>query len=186
MQNIFNNNELHKEAATTIDGVRILFNKVVGDERGVFADLAEEGNPIFAEDLKHLHASIAIKKGVARGCHYHYRLKETFYILAGTGLCILHDFRRESPTAEKTYAVILGYARPQIETDLPVYTIMDGSLVELIIPPMVYHGFWPLTEEKLVLVGAGTHGYDPQDYARPDLKEVPGAEDILRRHNITL
>ena len=176
--------ELRNEATTGINGVRIIFNKVVKDERGVFADLAEEQNPLFTAGLKHLHASIAIKKGVARGCHYHYRLRETFYILAGTGLCILHDFRKESPTAGKTYAVILGYEKPKETTELPVYTITEGTLPELIIPPMVYHGFWPLTEEKLVLVGGGTHAYDPEDYARPALKEVPGATEILRRHNI--
>lgn len=172
------------EEQTTIEGLRLLRNKVVGDERGIFADLAEEDNPVFETGIRHLHASVATQKGVARGCHYHHRLIETFYVLSGTGLCIFHDFRKNSPTQGTTYAIILGYEKPKSATPLPTYTISEGSLAQVIVPPGIYHGFWPLSDEKLVIVGAGTHGYDPTDYVRPDLSEIPGAADILAQHNI--
>lgn len=174
-----------KEEETSIDGLRLLLNKVVGDERGVFADLAETDNPVFEQPIRHIHASIATTKGVGRGGHYHHHLTETFYVLSGIGLCLFHDFREDSPTKGATYAVILGYEKPEDVTPLPIYTISGGSLAQVITPPGVYHAFWPLSDEKLVIAATGTHGYDEDDYVRPLISEIPGAEDLLRQHNIT-
>lgn len=178
MQNTFD------EKPTPIKGLRLLLNKVVGDKRGVFTDLAEEDNPVFETGIRHIHASIATQRGVARGCHYHHRLIETFYLLTGTGLCLFHDFRQDSPTKGATYATVLGYEKPKQATPLPTYTISEGTLAQIIVPPGIYHAFWPLSDEKLVIAAMGTTGYDPTDYARPELSEIPGAEDILRQHNI--
>ena len=163
-----------------------MLNKVVRDERGVFTDLAEEDNPVFEKNIKHIHASIAPTKGVGRGGHYHNGVFESFWILGGTGLCIFHDFRADSPTKGTTYAVIVGYEKPEETTPLPAYTISEGSLAQVIVPPGIYHAFWPLTDEKLVIVATGTHGYDEDDYVRPPLSEIPDAEDILQQHNIKL
>ena len=175
-----------KEEKTSIDGLRLLLNKVVGDERGIFADLAETDNPVFEKDIKHLHASIATQKGVGRGGHYHNTVFESFWILGGTGLCIFHDFRDESPTKGTTYAVIIGYENPSEKTSLPTHTISEGSLAQIIVPPGIYHAFWPLSDEKLIIVATGTEGYDEEDYVRPEVHEIPGAKDILEQHNITL
>lgn len=178
MQNTFRESEL------PIQGMRLLLNKVVGDERGIFTDLAEQDNPIFKDNLRHIHAAIAVHKGVARGCHYHNILTETFYVLAGTGICIFHDFRKSSPTYNTTYAAILGYEKPKIETSLPTHTMQEGSLAQVIVPPGIYHGFWPITDEKMVIVSMGTHGYDPDDYVRPTLDDIPNAKALLAEYGI--
>ena len=172
------------EGKTAIDGLRLLFNNAVGDGRGVFADLAEEDNPIFGTAMRHIHTSIAAHKGVARGCHYHNIQTETFYALSGTGLCVFHDFRADSETRGATYAIILGHERPGTETTLPVHTIDQGTLAQIIVPPGVYHGFWPMSDERLVLVATSTHRYDPTDYVRPSLDEIPDLARILRQHNL--
>lgn len=175
----------YKTIQTPINGLRIHFNKVIGDHRGYFGDLAETDNPLFKDGCVHLHASIAAKKGVARAAHYHYRLKENFYILSGTALFMLSDFNKKSKTYGKTYAVILGFSNKKIDTKgTKSYFIDKGKFAQIEVSPYIYHAFWPLTNEQVVCCATGTQGYDPTDYVTPSIEEVPGARRILRKHAI--
>lgn len=173
----------YEEKDTPIHGVRLLLNKVVSDERGHFCDLAETDNPALG-NLEHLHASIATTAKTPRGCHYHHRLTENFYTLAGTALWILHDFDKKSPTHGKTYALILGDGKTKIESDLDSFYMHEGKLAQLIISPGVYHAFWPLTDDGAVVIATGNTGYDKEDYVRPELHEIPTAKEILKNHGI--
>lgn len=175
----------YKTIKTPIRDLKIHLNKLVGDERGYFCDLAEVDNPIFKKGLKHLHASIAMEKGVARGGHYHYRLTENFYALSGTSLWIFHDFNKKSKTYGKTFSLILGFSNKKINTKgTKSYFIDEGKLAQVEIPPYIYHAFWPLTNEKVVAFVTGTTSYDSTDFKRLATKEVPGAIQILKKYKL--
>lgn len=175
----------YQEINTPIDGVKILLNKVTSDNRGHFLDLAETDNPLF-EDLKHLHASIATTKHIARGEHYHYKLTENFYVLGGISLFIMHDFNENSSTYGKTYALIAGDGKEKPNTNLETYYINEGQLVQIKIPPKVYHAFWPLTDDNAIVFVTGNTGYNAEDYGKPKIEEVPGATKILKEHGINI
>jgi len=143
-----------KKLSTTIDGLNLYLNKVVMDKRGVYCDMAPGGtdSPLFKDGIKHIHGSIATKKLVPRGGHYHYRLRENFYTLSGTALWYFYDFREDSPTYQKSYAVILGFEKPKENFRFPSYTIEEGSMAQIFIPPKVYHIFWPLSDGQVQLL----------------------------------
>lgn len=164
----------YKTIETKINGLKIHFNKVVGDKRGVFCDLAETDNPIWKTKIKHLHTSIAMKKGVARGEHYHLRLKENFWILSGVALWIFHDFNKKSKTYGKTLSLVLDF-QPK-----------KNELAQIEIAPHIYHAFWPLTKTPVVAMATGTTGYDSTDFVRPTIDEVPGAKKILTKYKIKI
>jgi len=177
----------YKTIKTPINGLKIHLNKIVADKRGYLCDLAETDNPIFKDGCVHLHASIAMKKGVARGAHYHYRLKENFYMLSGTSLMLFHDFNKKSKTFGKTYSLIIGFSNPKINTNgTKSYFIDEGKLAQVEVPPHVYHAFWPLTNEKAIAFVAGSEGYDPGDFVRPAIHEIPGAKKILAKYSIKI
>ena len=138
-------------------------------------------NPLYAEGIKHIHASIATERFVARGGHYHYRLKENFFTLSGTALWYFYDFNQNSPTFGKGYAVILGYDKLGIDVGIPEYTIDKNSAAQISIAPGIYHVFWPLTNTETVVAGTGSLDYDPNDYNRTKIEDVPGAIEILEK-----
>lgn len=162
----------YRTIKTPINGLKIYVNKVVGDKRGFFCDLAEADNPIWKTKIKHLHASIAMKRGIARGEHYHVRLIENFWVLSGKSLWIFHDFNKKSKTHGKTWSVILEFPPKK------------NKLAQIEIRPYIYHAFWPLTNKPVVAVATGTTGYDPKDFVRPKIEEVPGATKILKRYKL--
>lgn len=175
----------YKTIQTPLNGLKIHLNKVIGDDRGYFCDLAEADNPLFKDGCVHLHTAIAVKKGVARGEHYHYRVKENFYILSGTALFLFSDFNKKSKTYGKTHAVILGFSSKKIDTKkTKSYFIDKGKFAQIEVSPYIYHAFWPLTNDQVVCCTTGTRGYDPADYVRPSIEEVPGASRILKKHAI--
>ena len=89
-----------KQITTPIKGLNLYLNKVVSDERGSYCDMAPGGtdSPLYSEGIKHIHASIATKRFVARGGHYHFELKESLFTLSGTALWYFYDFDKNSPT----------------------------------------------------------------------------------------
>ena len=183
--NTFNFMASYEKLETPIVGLEILLNKVVSDERGHFLDLAETDNPSMASGYtKHLHASIATTKHIARAEHYHHKIKESFYTLAGTALWIFSDFNKNSPTYGKTYAAIAGNGKAKPETSLPTFYLDEGKFPQFKIDIEIYHAFWPLTDEPAIIMATGTDGYDPDDYERPAVEEVPGARKILEEHGI--
>jgi len=167
----------YKTIPTPINGLKVYLNKVVGDKRGLFCDLAETDNPIWKakskkNQVKHLHASIAMQKGVSRGEHYHLRLIENFWVLSGTSLWIFHDFNKKSKTFGKTWSLVLDFPPKK------------NKLAQIEIPPYIYHAFWPLTARPVLAVATGTTGYDQTDFVRPKIQEVPRALKILKKFKI--
>lgn len=185
----------YKTIKTPINNLKIHLNKVVGDQRGYFCDLAETDNPLLKDGCRHLHASVATGKGVSRGGHYHYRLKENFYALSGTSLWIFHDFNKKSKTYGKTWSLILGFkptgsvrrrGPDPVGLGARSYFIDEGKLAQIEIPPYIYHAFWPLTNEKVVAFVTGTEGYDPTDFERPNILDIPGTKRTLEKFGINV
>jgi len=170
-----------KHISTPIKGLDIYLNKVVSDERGSYCDMAPGGtdNPLYADGIKHIHASIADKKFVPRGGHCHYKLKENFFTLSGTALWYFCDFNKDSPTYGKHYAAVFGYEKLGTDIGIPEYTIDKGCAAQIAISSGVYHVFWPLTDVKTVVAGTGSLDYDSEDYLRIKVEDIPEAIEII-------
>lgn len=138
-------------------------------------------NPLYADGIKHIHASIATHKYIARGGHYHFHLKENFFTLSGTALWYFYDFDKDSPTFGQSYSVILGYDKLGLELGIPEYTIDKGAAAQIAINPGVYHVYWPLSDMETVVTGTGSLDYDPEDYDRTKVEEVPGAIETFEK-----
>lgn len=138
------------------------------------------------EGIKDVYACFGTKKAGSRGGHYHHRLEEQFFSVAGTVLWILSDFRAASPTHGKTIGVILGWNAPKEKGGLPSYTVEEtGSLARLTVPSGVYHALFPLAESFLA-IALGTTGYDKEDYAYPSPSDIPDMEVILGRFGLKI
>lgn len=172
-----------KHIPTSIRGLNIYLNKVVSDDRGSYCDMAPGGtdNPLYADGIKHIHASIATKKFIARGGHYHYRLKENFFTLSGTALWYFYDFNKNSPTFGNGFAVVLGYDKLGIDLGIQEFTIDKDSAAQISINPGVYHVFWPLTDVETVVAGTGSLDYDAEDYNKTKIEDVPGALEVFEK-----
>lgn len=166
-----------KHISTPIKGLNIYLNKAISDERGSYCDMAPGGtdNPLYADGIKHIHASIATKKFTPRGGHYHFDLKENFFTLSGTALWYFYDFNPKSPTFRESFSVIFGYDKLGIDVGIPEYTIDQDSAAQIAISSGIYHILWPLTEKETVVVGTGSADYNPKDYNRKKIEDVPGA-----------
>ena len=181
----------YKEKETNIKGVSLLFNKVVGDDRGYFLDLAETDNPLI-KSTKHIHAVLSTEDNKSRGEHYHYKLTENFYTISGTSLCCLYDFNEKSPSYKKAFAFISGNKpkdRRKIErisekNKIDTYFLEDDMLVQVVVPPLVWHAWWKLTDNTAVILATGNTGYDPKDYFKPQASTIPEVVKILNHYGI--
>ncbi len=173
---------------TNIDGLVIRLNKVVSDSRGALCELAPAGfsDDFFSTGVKNIHASIATKKGIARGGHYHLKQNENFYTLSGTSLIVFADFRKNSKTNGNVYSVIVGSTKPADAKGLPAYTIDSGSLAQIFVPAGVYHIFSPLTDEKLILVSFSSESYSKEDSVFPKPDELSDVKKILEKFEVAL
>ncbi|MCK4891797.1 MAG: glucose-1-phosphate thymidylyltransferase [Candidatus Pacebacteria bacterium] len=172
-----------KHIKTPIKGLNLYLNKVISDERGSYCDMAPGGteNELYSDGIKHIHASIATKKFIPRGGHYHYKLRENFFTLSGTALWYFYDFNQNSPTYGESYSVILGHDKLGINVGIQEFTIYNNSAAQIAISPGVYHVFWPLTDMETVVAGTGSTEYDSEDYNRMEIKDVPGAIEIFEK-----
>jgi glucose-1-phosphate thymidylyltransferase len=172
-----------KHLATPINGLNIYLNKVVSDPRGSYCDMAPGGtdNPLYADGIKHIHASIATHKYIPRGGHYHFHLKENFFTLSGTALWYFYDFDTSSPTFGQSFSVILGYDKLGLDLGVPEYTIDKGAAAQIMINPGVYHVYWPLNDMETVVAGTGSLDFDPEDYDRTKVEDVPGAVEAFEK-----
>lgn len=172
-----------RRIATSIKGLNFYLNRVISDERGSYCDMAPGGtdNPLYADGIKHIHASIATKKFTPRGGHYHFDLKENFFTLNGTALWYFYDFNPKSPAFGESFSVIFGYDKLGIDVGIPEYTIDQNVAAQIVISPGIYHVFWPLTEKETVVVGTGSADYNPKDYNRKKIEDVPGAIETFEK-----
>ena len=182
----------YKKHKTSIEGVSLLFNKVVQDDRGYFLDLAETDNPII-KNTQHLHCVLATEYNKSRGEHYHYRLHESFHTVSGTSLCCLHDFNTESSSYGTTFAFISGnkptngsLEKISRKNKIKCFFLEDSALAQIIVPPLVWPSWWKLTDDTAVIVATGDGGYDPEDYAKPEASAIEGVVTILNYYGITI
>jgi dTDP-4-dehydrorhamnose reductase len=175
--------------STGIDGATVEPQPRIGEQDGAVLHMIPGGtkNPHgFGPDILDIYASTARGKNTFRGGHYHLKLDELFFQMSGTALWLLSDFREDSATFGKTAGVVIGIDRDGlvIPSDIPSYFLSDGSSPRLRIPAGVYHAFFPLTDERVTVVGVGSTSYDKEDYRYPKLEEIPNALNLLKKFGI--
>lgn len=172
-----------KKVSTSIEGLSLFLNQARSDERGIHCDITPVGadSHLLAEDIKRIQANITTRFGAPRGGHYHFRLQENFFTLSGTALWYFYDFNKNSTTYGKSYAVILGFETPALEMGIAAYTIDQGFAAQVAVAAGIYHIYWPLVGEQVVVVGTGSLQYDFEDCDRLDPAEVPGALDTFEK-----
>jgi hypothetical protein len=173
---------------TTIEGLELHHMKVVGDTRGMLVELIPGGseNPILAPGFGNCYSSIATGRHIGRAAHVHSELHERFFTLTGCALWFFHDLRDGSPSAGTSYAVILGSDRPEEAVLDPVYVLADRDMVRAVVPPGVYHAYWPLTDAPVVVVTAASLSHDDADYDRRSADSIPGCVEYLAQYGISL
>lgn len=178
---------MEKIIETNIEGLLIKLNKVVIDERGFLAEMAPSGleDNFFKNGVKNIYTSTAVGKHIARAGHFHYKNYENFYTISGTALWMFVDCRKESKTFNKTFSVILGSKSLNTAKD-PVYTIDRKFLAQVLVPPGVYHIFWPLTEEPVSVVAIASESHNEADYEKPDIKSFSSAVEKLNEYGIVV
>lgn len=172
-----------------LEGTHIHLMPMFGDDTGGVLHMLPGGQDHpdwFGGAIKDVYSCFGTQKSGGRGGHYHYKLQEQFFSVGGTVLWVLSDFRKESPTFGRTIGVILGWNKPKETGGLPSYTVDETHhMARLTVPNGVYHALFPVAESFLV-VALGSTGYDPEDYAYPNPKEVPDMEVILQRFKLDL
>src|SRR3989344_1627658 len=170
-----------EEIQTSIEGLKIRIQKVVGDSRGVLCELAPEGmaDSFFSAGVKNMYTSVAVGKHMQRAGHYHHKNQEVFYTLTGCALWGFADFRKGSSTFGKTYAIVVGAESPPTKTDAPVFVVDDKKMAQVFVPSGVYHAYWPLTDTSVSVLAVASEPYNKEDYVYPKLGDVPGVGKIL-------
>ncbi|MDO8599550.1 MAG: dTDP-4-dehydrorhamnose 3,5-epimerase family protein [bacterium] len=173
---------------TPINGLELHHTKVVGDARGLLAELVQGGaaNPVLSHGFGNLYTSIAIGKHTGRAAHLHVKLHEIFCTLTGTALWFFHDFREASPTFGKSHAVVLGFDRPTTAVPDSVYVLSEKDMARCIVPGGVYHAYWPLTDAPVFVVSIASMPHDDADYDRRKPDTVPGCRDWVGKYGIAL
>jgi dTDP-4-dehydrorhamnose 3,5-epimerase-like enzyme len=171
---------------TPIEGLKIKFNKIIGDTRGYLAEIAPSGvnNDFIQGKIGNVYLATGTEKGVPRGGHYHHDLIENFYTISGTTLWLFKDFRKESATYKKTYAIILGEKDENLNVDYIDEYLLPGTMAQILVPTEVYHVFYPLTDKEVKVLAITNLPHNNDDYVRfkpeddQDLKKLK--EEKLR------
>lgn len=173
---------------TNIEGLDIRINKVIKDERGFLTQIPNSvsDDPFLKAGIKNIYVSVAQKKFVARAGHYHNKNIENFFAISGTSLWLFIDCRKESPTFNNFYTVILGSKKPSLESGTPFYTIDESQMAQVLVPSGVYHVFWPLTDEDVTILALASETYDEKDYGRPDLNNYSQIKPHLAKFGINV
>jgi len=155
---------------TSIDGLKIKLNKVIGDERGYLYEIAPNGNKnkFINGEIGNIYCSTATQKDIARGGHYHHKLIEIFYTLTGTALWLFKDFRKDSKTFAKIYAVVLGEKDKNINSNFKKANAyyLPESMAQVLVPAGVYHVYYPISDKKVKVIAITNLPHDNDDYVR--------------------
>lgn len=172
---------------TNIDGVKILFENTITDERGTFFDLVENGflENIYKGGIKHIYASLSKTKLVARGNHFHFENFENFYTLTGTALWVLLDCRETSSTYGNVFSFITSYEDYK-GGETRVYSVKNNEFAHFTVPPMVYHLVAPLTDEPVLVVALGSTPFKKKDVGKPKGELMKKLNPIISKYGITI
>jgi len=128
-----------------IDGVRIRRLPRFVDERGWLTVILRDDDDDF---IKFGQAYLTTcNPGIVKAWHAHKRQWDNFCMVCGTAKVGLYDNREGSPTLGQTQAVILSDLEPTL----------------LQIPPMIWHGFTPVGNERIYLLNIPTEHYNAED-----------------------
>lgn len=172
---------------TKILGLEFQPQKVVGDPRGLLAEMIQGGTAssvVQEHGIGNIYSSIATGKHIGRAAHYHYKNHEIFFTLTGSALWLFHDFRKDSPTFGQSEGVIVGWEKPTSEVHHPVHVLSDKQFLRVVVPTGVYHAYWPLTDNPVTVVAVASVPHNDADYWRGKPVEVPGFPDILKLYGI--
>ncbi len=169
---------------TPIEGLKIRINKVVPDHRGYLCELAPRGSEdeMLSSGIKNIYLSTATQKKVSRGGHYHFKNIENFFTLYGTALWFFKDFRKNSKTKGKIFNVILG--SQDFKGDLLSITIDQNKMAQVIVPPEVYHAYYPISQEPVLVLAIASEPYTKEDYVYPSSAELKEFDEVLRKSGI--
>ena|SRR3989338_6024023 len=176
---------MSKRVGTPIDGLTVLLNRAVGDERGWLGELVPNGaaHQDLSDGLGNIYVSIVLGKGIARAGHYHHRQSELFFTLTGTALWAFRDYREESSTFGRVYAVIFTDSSVP-PGSVPVYVIGTGAMPGIVVPHGVYHVYWALSEAPVRVVCVATTPHDDTDYVRLQPVEVPDLATLIKEYRL--
>lgn len=178
-----------KTITTGIQGLTVELQPMFGTLDGAVFHMLPGGtsNPEGLDGkILDVYAFSAKGFGTPRGGHYHLKLDELFFTVSGTALWLFSDFRENSPTKGQTIGMVVGVEPPKDTYGLPVFTLEDGSLPRVRVPAGVYHVLFPLTDARVTTVALGSTPYDKEDYRYPQLKDIPGANELLEKFHIRI
>jgi dTDP-4-dehydrorhamnose 3,5-epimerase len=135
-----------------INGVKIKELKVIPDERGFLMEMIRADDEIF-EKFGQVYMTM-VKRGVAKGWHYHKLQDDHFVCVWGKALVVLYDMRKDSPTKGEIQEFIL--AEPARD---------DGQHLVVKIPKGVAHGFTAIDCDEARIINVPTMLYN---YKKPD------------------
>jgi dTDP-4-dehydrorhamnose 3,5-epimerase len=146
-----------------IKGVQIKPLKFIPDERGFLMEMLRDDDPIF-KGFGQIYVT-GVKKGVAKGWHYHKKQTDTFVCIEGKALVPLVDFRKDSPTYKVAQDFVIE-APPDAKEPLLLQ-----------IPPFVLHGFTPYKCDFAKIINIPSLHYiygEPDEFRYPwNSPEVP-------------
>ena len=171
--------------STSINGLEVVLNKVIGDSRGWLGELVPGGavNPDVKDGLGNIYLSVAQGKNIARAGHYHYRQSELFFTITGAALWVFRDYRQDSETFGALQAMVFT-DEAKINGLAPIYLVGKPSMPCVVVPHGVYHVYWALTDTPVRVVCVATTPHDDSDYVRLNPSEVPGLGDLVRSYGI--
>ncbi len=173
---------------TSIEGLKIKLGKVVPDSRGLLAELSPAGtaHKFFNSGINNIYISSSEKKHTLRAGHLHYKNIENFYTLSGTALWVFVDLRKESPTYNKIFSVVLGSKSMETNTDDPQYTLDKSQMAQILVPAGVYHAYWQLTDDPVIVLALASQQYDEKDYDRTPPSDIPNIREKVKSYNIVI
>jgi len=139
-----------------IEGVQVKKLSVYTDGRGLLMEFLRNDDKEF-EKFGQAYLTL-VKKGVAKGWHYHKNQTDHFICVDGQALVALCDLRPDSPTYEQTQDFIVS--APEVE----------GEHLLIKIPKGVLHGFTAYNCDQAKIVNIPTEAYN---YQEPDEFRYP-------------
>jgi len=134
-----------------IDGIETKRLRLVPDERGYLMEILRDDDDLFTR-FGQVYVT-ACYPGIVKAWHCHRRQVDLICCLQGTAKLGLYDDREDSPTCGETQSFILGTLNPLIVR----------------VPPGVWHGFTPVTDETALILNVPSEHYvydDPDELRR--------------------
>ena len=137
-----------------IEGVKVKKLKVIPDSRGFLMEMLRCDDEVF-EKFGQVYLT-GVKKGIAKGWHYHKIQNDHFVCVVGKALVVLYDARESSSTKGEVQEFILS--EPNI----------DGEHLLIKIPKGVFHGFTAIDcdEAKIINIPTEKYNYNEADEYR--------------------